>query len=842
MIQDKVKTIFSKHHNLKVLFFFDSSKDYSEDIKNWELPTIELIIADQGFFKIKYQLEFILPEKKAFIYFPHSKPEKFALLDILKANRELLIDDVADFMEDYGLQSFQRNLVKKYIKELKLKKVQRVLSKILNPTQFEERTIVQGLISYYLDLNQSVDSTLCLAKIFCLALPENALELSLFNQRLKKIEAEERVKGWFNQFFDFSVSDLNSDQIASAVRKLKYNLLTSEITQLSEEDPYQKLKIDKPNIVNRMQSFLLDWQNNILAESIDLVFNKLGGDVKEEKILKIYGYDREYGFYTNKLAFQIFEKIISIIDHQPEQASKLLQNLVNRNGRKEELNRIIELFFHTANFYKQINSITSFILNKPEEYVENYANKYGKIDYHHRKASLLLKKLDGYDFPDGFSLEEFKDKLHQTYEDYLKELSIQWLKCLQERSFHLKTFKIDKQYNFYEKFIRKSDQKTVVIISDALRYEAASQLMDEIHSDSKSQVMISYMVTALPSNTSFGMANLLPNKGINLKGNEFFIENISTEGLINRQKILQLFEKDSRAIQYSELEKIDQADARELFKSKLVYIYHNVIDAIGDDRKTETDVYTAVDRAIEDLKIIIKKIHSSWNVSRVLVTADHGFIYNQRKLPEAMYENLPKENEIVLAHNRFCIIKNSGNTSSYKFNLKDVSNVDSDAQVLIPKAINRFKRQGSGVHFVHGGATLQEIIVPVLESTRKREEVSQKVDFSILNKELLILSGAIKLRILQNDPIGKSIKARSILIGLYDSSSQLISNETDLELDSTSETPTGRTKEVILNLSNKAGRIAICYLQIFDKQDDKDKLNPLFKQKVINKTLIETDF
>ena len=178
----------------------------------------------------------------------------------------------------------------------------------------------------------------------------------------------------------------------------------------------------------------------------------------------------------------------------------------------------------------------------------------------------------------------------------------------------------------------------------------------------------------------------------------------------------------------------------------------------------------------------------------------------------------------------------------YIFNLKSVSNIDSDLQVTIPHSINRFKRQGSGVRFVHGGATLQEIVVPVIESSRKREDVAEKVELTILNRDLTIISGAIKLRILQKDPIGESIKSRLVLIGLYNPSNELISNETDVELAATSELPTGRTKEVILNLTSKAGQISICYLQIFDKQDDKDKLNPLFKEKAINKSLIESDF
>ena len=70
--------------------------------------------------------------------------------------------------------------------------------------------------------------------------------------------------------------------------------------------------------------------------------------------------------------------------------------------------------------------------------------------------------------------------------------------------------------------------------------------------------------------------------------------------------------------------------------------------------------------------------------------------------------------------------------------------MESDLKVVVPKTINRYKRQGSGIHFVHGGSSLQELVVPVVESNRKRENVSERVPFKLLNKEFKIVSGAIK--------------------------------------------------------------------------------------------------
>ena len=76
--------------------------------------------------------------KKVVLYFPYNKPKtlkeknKFILYDILIANKELLLDDVADFMDGYNLLPHQRTIVPRYIKDLKRKKHQTTKGNIKN--------------------------------------------------------------------------------------------------------------------------------------------------------------------------------------------------------------------------------------------------------------------------------------------------------------------------------------------------------------------------------------------------------------------------------------------------------------------------------------------------------------------------------------------------------------------------------------------------------------------------------------------------------------------------------------------------------------------------------------
>lgn len=239
MIIEKAKTYFAKSPELKVLFFFDPEKEYQAEIEQYSDSDFKIIICDKSLFSIKYQLEFELAKEKVLLYFTYAKPDKsnikrFILLDLLVANKELLINDVADFMEDFGLHSNQRILVNKYINELKTKKVQLILAKILNPLQFEERAIIQGLLSNYLRFSQVADSSLCLVKMLVLVQEGKNKELDLFNQRVNKIDSEESVCQWFQDYLEYKILDFNIETIALAAKKLKYNVLTMGIHEIKE--------------------------------------------------------------------------------------------------------------------------------------------------------------------------------------------------------------------------------------------------------------------------------------------------------------------------------------------------------------------------------------------------------------------------------------------------------------------------------------------------------------------------------------------------------------------------------------------------------------------------------
>jgi len=157
------------------------------------------------------------------------------------------------------------------------------------------------------------------------------------------------------------------------------------------------------------------------------------------------------------------------------------------------------------------------------------------------------------------------------------------------------------------------------------------ELSSKINSIDKYTSECGYMLSSLPSYTQLGMASLLPHKKLSIgnKNDTVFIDNKSTSGTANRDKILKSYDENATAISYEEFLKFHKADGREFVKrSSVVYIYHDEIDKMGE--KNEIKTFDAVSSTFETLTKIVKQI-SNKNGSNILslVTKDFCIVIKQ---------------------------------------------------------------------------------------------------------------------------------------------------------------------------------------------------------------------
>jgi uncharacterized protein (TIGR02687 family) len=239
----------------------------------------------------------------------------------------------------------------------------------------------------------------------------------------------------------------------------------------------------------------------------------------------------------------------------------------------------------------------------------------------------------------------------------------------------------------------------------------------------------------------------------------------------------------------------------------VLYIYHNRIDAVGDKKESEDKVFEAAHETINELVRLIKKLTGN-NASNLIVTADHGFLFQNRAIEESDFADAPLQGtQILYKCRRFVLGHNlSATPGMHTFSSAQLG-LAGDVQVQIPKSINRLRLKGAGSRYVHGGASLQEILVPVVKINKKRQSDTSLVEVEIIGSSTsAITSGQLAITLYQRDAVTDKIHPRSLRAGIYTEEGELVSDSHELLFDKTSENPRDREQTVRFILTGKADK------------------------------------
>jgi uncharacterized protein (TIGR02687 family) len=284
------------------------------------------------------------------------------------------------------------------------------------------------------------------------------------------------------------------------------------------------------------------------------------------------------------------------------------------------------------------------------------------------------------------------------------------------------------------------------------------------------------------------------------------IDGNSTQGVQARGKIL---EQNSgvraTAINAEDFVKMNSAtDGREFVKQyDLIYIYHNRIDKVGDDKASEEKVFEAVEQEMEFLMDVLKKI-ANMNGNNMFITSDHGFLYQNNEVDESDFSIGEISGDIWKESRRYIIGKNlKGDVSTKHFTAEQL-NLTGDAEVLIPKSIKRMRIKGAGSRYVHGGATLQEIVIPLLKVTKKRQDTTKQVDVDIIKSTDKITTNILAVSFLQTELVSDKVLPRQIRSALYAADGEMLSDQFTYLFDIIEGTERMREVKHRFQLSSKA--------------------------------------
>ena len=807
-IESRLNSIFDEAYYRQIIFWYDENQEFVKDIENIKLSSAKLhILNDTNLIKTKYLIEFEDKDSNYLIYAPFSQPDdnNNYLADLTHYAIPFSADKIEMIAQSLDVPPEFHPLLKKYSSFWNAKsRVDAFNNLNINYTEFNIINAILAVLS-----NQK---TLNFDYIVREVIVNNFSEENKIIKNFEKFNILEEF--WQLIASKFSYSDDNPS-VSKLVRSLILNYTASHYEGTTPKSWDEYLVSDK----NNSEIFVSEFMNNA---NYSEYYDRIAG-ILEPKLNITSLSKTNIDAYVNCDSFERFDQ--NIINHyiellfetQVDLGSEFKSILESRQkthfyGKYENYYEVLK---YANQFISLINEFMRFeIPEEVEEIIQSYADKWVYLDSYYRKFYYFYDKLD---FTEN--LEDLRQLIENLYVNkFLSVINPKFTKKLAEKS--IKDLDILKQWQFFKRFVPSSvrEHKTAVIISDAFRYGCAVELFAELEKDPKRKPEIKPMISSIPSYTALGMASLLPNKEICYDDETILVDGMKCKSTDERNNILNSNINEVMAIQFEDFDKLTSGEKKELLKGlKLIYIYHNKIDAIGDHAPSENEVFNAAQETIADLKQLITTL-TNLNFAHSYITADHGFIYKRDKLEEHSKVNLDSFAE--KKHKRFIISKDALEIDGAVSLSMDYLGMDLYANV--PIGADVFKTQGAGLNFVHGGASLEECIIPLLEVSGGKGAKNQRtVELQLLQTNNKITNHDVMLTFFQKENISQDILPLEAAVYFVDDDNNKISSENIIYANKNSDSSEDREfKEKFTLLQKQYDKSKNYYLIIRNLKED----------------------
>ena len=710
------EALIKRFKDHRVIFWYDEKDELFEQFSELNIKGIDKIHVQGNEFEVKYIINKQQPKGKFLLYFNGEKPnnEENWLLDMELAHHVFRTDQEAMFLQEIGLGYHLKELVTEHIEFYKAKDRRLKLKELLG--EGDEHEDIRG-------------------KMLAVLFNTNYVNLNTFihAHSLDYIDGNERFDN------DLERYKLTSYYWGKIKHQFNYESETPSIYDFLLEVFNNNFALgDKTELTKESRLLLSLWKDTIkYRESFGRVADKIAEDIDVESKLN----NSELDDIVNDDLFRLSDRKIihdlaKLVSEESISAEKVVQLIKKRENKfwYSESEFLYKCLEHGTETIALIRKLSDTNYTNFNDGIDSYSSSLFKVDQAYRKFIWSYRQAK-----QNKILSDLMEKIEKVYSnDWLLKYNNNWQKVVDGLDVW-PTSERTSQQRFFEQHVRSftlKKQRLFVIISDALRYENGAELSKRVQSENRYESSIEPMVSSLPSYTQLGMASLLPNKELSfkVKSDSIIVDGMSSTGIQGRSKILA---KNSgvraTAIKADEFMNMNSAkEGREFVKQyDLIYIYHNRIDKTGDDKTSEERVFEAVEDELNFLMDMMKKI-TNMNGNNIMVTADHGYIYQHHELDESDFSKSNHKGETWKENRRFVIGKDLSNDSATRAFKASELNISSDADILIPKSINRLRVKGAGTRFVHGGASLQEIVIPLLKITKKREDTTSAVDIEII--------------------------------------------------------------------------------------------------------------
>lgn len=808
-IQQALARLFER---TRIVFWYDEKKEFREAFEALQLDGVEKVEIQDNQFSLKHRLLREQPKKPFLLYLEDQEPSYLDnwLLDVQLHSAVFRTDQAAIWLSELNLPPEFSELVSLHEgffeagrspKKAEIRKVR--LQQLLASGDTKSQVRLK-MLAVCVDLTQSADVRI---DVICESLFDELIEES--QPRYKLIQQCNLAEFFWEQverYYKYQSDKPSVKDFSIELFKSCYAL------SIAKPKAHDRAILNTDALVlfkrwkdSRKHELVFEELSQRYAELLDIE-----GDLNNRDLKDVIELD-----YYRLIDQKVIADLVTAVDQRTLSEGEV--TLYCRQRRQsywyKEFEHLYTAIDMASQFLTRLDTL-QLNMSNPSDAVHGYVRHWYKIDQLYRKFIYALNASGQMTL-----LNRLVDTLENLYINrFLIPLSTQWQGQV-DAMLPWSVTDVTPQHQFFSRWVkpyRNKGNKICVIISDAFRYEAGEEMVSRIRQTDRYQASLDHMLSALPSYTQLGMASLLPNGrdlpveggtlSISDKDGSVMLGGISTQGTANRDKLLKLaLGETSCALKAQSVFEMTQAEGRDLFKNhEVIYIYHNRIDHAGDKMQSEGEAFEATERTFDDLMTLVKKL-AAYNASNVLITADHGFIYQNRPLEESDFLGTDLSGDVHYRDRRFLLGKNLQANDAFKVFTADQLGLTGDVHAAIPKGTQRLRLSGSGSRFVHGGATLQEVIVPVISVNKKRQSDTATVEVDLLRGGTnVITAGQLSVTLYQTEPVSDKLRPRVLRAGIYNSAGQLISDMHQVTMDLSAESAREREMKLRFVLTQDA--------------------------------------
>lgn len=777
-----------------IIFWYDPHKDFIDEIKNDSFENAKIVMYNNNPFSIKVLLEIEDTTSNYLLYFPCEKPKDIDnwLLDILLYSEEYYADITALTMRKLGLETSNlRGVINEHLTFFDNKERINQLQKRINITdktsQFDFEMAMMGVLT--------------------------KAEYDKIDYIVKEL------------IFEFENGKKYKDLDKYNFKNTLWNLIGEHYYYSGVEDVESLAKSLLVTAVDQNKFLIFDspqWKNMIIKNSSEAACYFVNEILKKDKR---YAQLQESLAISLRISDLISSKGIDSLRESDE--FKVFDSYIIKTISKALVNgsydfdfylKVINDFRLTTKWYEDFKNEYEFLkysilLKKnanisiepgllPQDYINEYCENYYVVDNYYRHAINEYSKIS-----EPYEYETLLvNDVDNTYENtFLSKLGGEYSRSLMkiQPSYDFGSVELSKY--FYKNKVNRPVKKQFVIISDALRYEVAVDLLRELNNEKsfKGGFKLEHQVTTLPSITSFGMASLLPNEKISYKDKQVYVDDMPTNTTEARNKVLKKYSNSYAAIQYENIMKMNVAELRAYMSDKsCLYIYHDTIDNAGEH---DFDVFEACNKAVKEIFDCVKKIYNTLQTSFYTITSDHGFIYRNKKIDESSKYPTLAPLGLDDYSQRYAII--SDNTELNDSNVFDMNYLnDCNMKVYTPYSYDLYRKQGGGIQYIHGGASIQEMVTPIISSSGMftiNALLSEPAKVRLKSTNRKIMNKSFSLQFEQCEKVEGKKREANLIVYFVDENNNIVSEEKVIIANKTTDNISERTIDVRFLLKNE---------------------------------------